>query len=422
MSTSIKTPHEFRLPVQQEHIRSIKNPYAEEVTVIHALVKVRDFPNGCIADKVNPRSHEVIKMNTRIPLAIAESLNDRPEIFHLINRGCLVLAKKAWYDNQTRNLHFLIESDDEHGMVDGATTDRVLENLKKDVSNADFSTLKEEEIPDNFKTAYIHLEIVAGEVSEELRLKLAEARNTSEQVKQFSLVDLGGGYEWLEQIIQKSEFKDKVRYKENDPKPVDIRLVLGLLTLFHPNFQDGSEPIIAYSAKGTVIDNYTKPDWKKGYEKLAPVVLDILRLYDFIHIEFQNAYKAAYSADGSRAQLGKRKEVRYINKESKAKELPLTGQKTQYVLPDGWLYPLLASLRVLLDFPKSGRGDVKWIMNPREFFKTQGSDLVYELVEFSEDLGRNANATGKKRGVWSGLRKSVENSLFKSGALQATNV
>lgn len=415
-------PKEYRLPVQQDQIRSIKDPYNNELTIIHAFVKVRDLPNGQIPDKINPRSHEVVRMETRIPQAITASLTDTPEIFHLINRGCLVLAKKAWYDNQTRTLHFLVESPEQNGMVDGATTDRVLAKLKEQVSKADFPTLKEEEIPDHLKEAYVHLEIIAGDTNDDLRLKLADARNTSEQVKAFSLEDLGGGYDWLKEIIEKSEFKGKVRYRENEPKPVDIRVVLGLLTLFHPYWNEKkSDPIIAYTAKGTVIDNYRDEAWKKGYEKLAPVVVDILKLYDYIHVEFNDAYRAAYASknvSGS-SKLGLRREVKYISKAEKAKELPITGARTQYVLTDGWLYPLLASLRVLLAWPKSGKGDVRWVVEPFKFFKENGPDLVYDLVEQSEELGRNPNATGKSRRVWSGLRIRVENQLFKSGVVTA---
>jgi hypothetical protein len=57
-------------------------------------------------------------------------------------------------------LHFILASEDDHGMVDGATTDRVLEKLKNEVSDADFSSLKEDEIPPHFKDAYIHRKLL----------------------------------------------------------------------------------------------------------------------------------------------------------------------------------------------------------------------------------------------------------------------
>jgi hypothetical protein len=90
----------------------------------------------------------------------------------------------------------------------------------------------------------------------------------------------------------------------------------------------------------------------------------------------------------------------------------LCWSKTQYVLPDGWLYPLLASFRMLLDWPKNGKGPVKWAKNPYEFFSEHGPALVSFLVDRSEELGRNPNATGKSKGVWLGLRDMVEKWLL----------
>jgi hypothetical protein len=424
MSSSVKYPHEYRIPVSQEHLRTIKDPYYEKniITTIHALVKVRDFPNGKIPDRINPRSHEVVKMSGRIPEAIQESIESTPDLFHLLNRGCLILAQKAWYDNQSKMLHFIIESENDHGMVDGATTDRVLEILKKEVSNADFSSLKEDEIPGHFKDAYIHVEIIAGikagDNDKDLRIKLAGARNTSEQVKEFSLEDLKTNFDWLKDILEKSKFRGKIRYRENEPKPVDIRVVLALLTLFHPKWEQEKDPIVAYTGKGAVLDLYTDTEWNEGYQKLAPVVLDILELYEYIHTEFPEAYMRAY---GKGAKLGKRKEVKYLEKPSKARILPLTGMKTQYVLTDGWLYPLLASFRMLLDWPKNGRGEVKWVKNPHEFFSENGSALVFLLVERSEELGRNPQSTGKSKGVWEGLRGKVRNWLLEEKLSQLEN-
>lgn len=413
MTTTETFPHEYRIPVAQDYIRNIKHPYGDGISIIHALIKVKDFPNRALPDKVNPRSHEKINMKGRIPTAIEGTLRENPEIFHLCNRGCLIVAKKAWYDNQTRLLHFVIESDEQHGLVDGATTDRVIYNLKKEVATADFDKLKDEEIPDFFKKAYWHIEIVSGEIDDGLRLSLADARNTSEQVKEFSLEDLGNGYAWIKEVLENSEFKDKIRYRENEPKPVDIRVVLALLTMFHQNWGE-KDPVVAYNAKGTVIDIYRDQDFREKYERLSPVMVDILRLYETIHAGFQDQYMKAY---GPNAKLGRRTEVRYVEKIVRAKQLPLTGLKTQYIIPDGWLYPVLASFRVMLRFPKNGKGDVTWLVDPFQYFKDYGHELILDLIEQSEELGRNPNTTGRSKRLWSGLRMKVENRLLKMGIL-----
>ena len=416
-------PHEYRLPVTQDLVRSVKSPHSnlEHLTIMHAMVKVSDFPNGEIPDKVNPRCHEKIKMTSRVPEAIEDTLQNDPEFFHLLNRGCLIICKKAWYDNQTKTLHFLIENEDEHGMVDGATTDRVLARLKQQVSKADFSTLKDSEIPDCYKEAYLHVEIIAGDIDAALRVSLADARNTSEQVKEFSLLDLDNKFDWLKDILESSELRGRIRYRENDTQPVDVRTVLALLTLFHPMWsKDGEkDPIVAYTGKGAILDNYKKPEWIEGYKKLTPVVVDILKLYDYIHVKFQEQYM---KCSGSHSKLGRRREVRYITDAKKAKELPITRTKTQYVLPDGWLYPLLAAFRVLLDWPTSGRAQVKWIQDPFKYFDANGAELVSDIIDQSEELAHNPNAAGKSQRLWRGLRLIVDNKLLRTTQNQTVNV
>jgi len=415
MSTK-KFPIEYRIPTSQDNIRSFKDPNLKRISTIHAFVKIRDMASGHIPDKINPRSHEQIKTKSRVPQAVEETLENTPELFHLLNRGCLIIAKKAWYDNHSKTLHFIVESEEENGMVDGATTDRVLAGIKQDLSSADFSTLTEEEIPAHFKDAYIHLEIIAGDIDQELRIQLAEARNTSVQVKEFSIEDLKHSFDWLKELLNNSQFKGKIRYRENDPEPVDIRTILALLTMFLPEWnRNGKDPIKAYTSKASVFKMFQKEYGK--YEQLAPVVLDILKLYDHLHLKFNDAYKVAYGdSEGKHAKLGARNEVYFIdpkNKRKKPKTLPLTGKTTRYVLPDGWLYPLLGSFRMLLQWP-NGRGSVKWETDPFEFFSKNGKDLVSLLVDHSYELGRNANATGKSKGIWDGLRNKVDNLLLRT--------
>ena len=86
MAASRAFPQEYRIPVLQEHLRTIKDPHLD-LTILHALVKVRNLPNGTIPDRINPRSHEATGVTGRIPEAIAESLTDQPEVFHLLNRA-----------------------------------------------------------------------------------------------------------------------------------------------------------------------------------------------------------------------------------------------------------------------------------------------------------------------------------------------
>jgi hypothetical protein len=410
-SVSTSDVREFRFKVSPTLVRSFVDPHNPELHIHHAYVPVRSFPNGKISDEVNPRRHE--KLVGRVPKAIEQTLRDNPKSFHNFNRGLLLVAQKAWYDNKTETLHAVITSEELGGLADGATTDRVIGNVKRAVSKAEFEALTESEVPEFLRNAYVHVEIISGDLGDMI-VPLTGARNTSNQVKEFALEDLGGGFDWLKEVIESSPLKGRVRYRENDQQPVDVRTILALLTLFHPKWnEDGREPVVAYTSKGAVLEYYRNKEWKRGYETLNPVVVDTLRLYDYVHVHFDDQYEEyKKNSAGTGSKLGKRKEVTY--REGKYFALPLTGMRTKYLIPDGWLYPLLASFRMLLDFPKDGRGKVRWVVpGPEQFFDKHGHELVGLVVEQSENLGRNPNATGKSRPLWSTLRTHMELHRFK---------
>jgi hypothetical protein len=352
-------------------------------------------------DEINPRRHENLKGH--IPADIRTTLENSPQIFHLLNRGLLVIAENAWYDNKLNMLHIRIGPQAEGGLADGATTDRVISKTKREIGNAEFESLTESEIPQFLKDAYVHLEIISGLNGDSL-VPLTAARNTSVQVKEFALEDLRGGYKELKDILESSRFKNRVRYRENDVQPVDVRTILGLLTLFHPKWNElNKEPIIAYAYKGAVLENYQDKEWSEGYMKVIPIVCDVLELHDYVHVNFAAKYKEAKEAVGEGAKFGRRMEIR--NKET---SLALTGQKAPYGIPDGWVYPLLASMRELLVFPKTSKALVKWQMDPKKFFDKYGSTLVDMVIEYSDNMDRNPQATGKSKFLYSSLRARVE--------------
>ncbi len=391
-------PREYRFKVSQECVRAFKDPHNPDLMIHHVYLPVSEFAHGLLPDDVNPRSHE--KVSGRVPKLIEESLKEQPTWFHLLNRGELVLAQRCWYDNKTGYLHILINSPTDGGLADGATTDRVIAAAKREAAETPDGQ------PSFMKDAYVHLEIISGSINDML-VPLTGARNTSNQVKEFALENLGGGFDWLKELIEKSEFAGRVRYRENDPQPVDIRTVLGVLTLFHPKWNElGREPLVAFSSKGMVLEYFRDPEWTAGYKALKPVVLDILRLHESIQLEFQAQYNKYKGDSGASGKLGRRKEIGY--KDGKPFTLALSKAQTKYLIPDGWLYPILASFRQFLIFPENGKGDVTWITDAQAFFAEQGYELVADVVEQSQSLGSNPGAVGKSRPLWNQLRKTME--------------
>jgi hypothetical protein len=379
-----------------------------KITVHHVYLPILEFKREKFPDDVNPRSHE--ELSGRVPRLIEESAAKNPEQFHLLNRGILILADNCTYLNHAQSLEILISDPSRQGLADGATTDRVLANMTQPAALKRLG-LSEEDVLKALDRGKVHLEIISGDY-EAILVALAGARNTSVQVKEFALENLDGRFEWIKGVIENSPIRGRVRYRENDPERVDVRTVLALMTLFHPKWtEDGKEPVTAYSSKGGILTYFRDDEWQPGYRKLAPVLIDILRLYDHIHVHFPDLYlKFKKETKNSGGRFGKRREINY--KPKSPERLDLTGAETHYVVPDGWLYPTLASLRVLLDFSS---GDASWKTDPFQYFLDYGHEIVEDVVEESESMGFNPQTVGKKRKVWSDLRTKVELQLSKMG-------
>jgi hypothetical protein len=395
-------PHTYRFHVSQELVRSVTDPHDADITIHHVWIPVAEFKREMLPDDINPRAHE--EMTGRIPLVIERSLIENPTEFHLLNRGELILAEHCRYDNHNKVLEITISSKDDGGLADGGTTDRVLARAEEAASRR-HSPFTEEQVSESLKKAFVHIEVISGNVREKL-VRLAGARNTSNQVKEFALENLGGGFDWLKKVIEQSSLAGRIRYRDNDPEDVDIRTALALLTMFHHKWnEDGKDPLVAYTSKGGILKYYRDPEWLLGYQALSPVAVDILRLYDFIHEKFVAQYqKYNLEANDSGSKFGRRREVIY--KGGAPFKLPLTGGETKYMVPDGWLYPVLASLRMLLK--ATPNKPIKWATDPFKYFEDHGAELVGIVVEQSQALGYNPQAVGKSRPLWSNLRKTVE--------------
>ncbi len=391
-------PHTYRFHVSSDLVRKFQDPSNAGIAIHHAYIPVLEFKRELLPDDVNPRSHE--EMTGRVPKVIETSVATNPQDFHLLNRGILVLAHSCTYDNHTKMLEVTIDSPQDGGVADGGTTDRVLARML-DGNVLKNQKMTAEEMIRSLGSAFVHVEIISGSYGNKL-VALAGARNTSNQVKEFALDNLDHKFDWLKDVIENSPLAGRVRYRENDPETVDIRTVLAIMTMFHPKWElEQKEPVVAYSGKGGILSYFRDDEWLPGYLQLKPVVVEILELFDYVHQHFQAQYIAFNRAvKDSGAKFGKRREV------GNGKVLQLTETAVEYAVPDGWLYPVVASLRMLLDFsdPKGAR----WTLDPFKYFDDYGYELVGDVMEQSANYGYNPQTVGKSRRVWSGLRGRVK--------------
>jgi len=362
-----------------------------------------EWRGGICPDEINPRSHEENVLDSHVAKDIRTTIEEAPADFFLANRGGTILAYKLHYDANTGLVEIDIPDPELYGMADGATTDAVIASVQNRLADGKkVLKLLETDMPDNLNQARFHIEVITGLTEEDKAgriQRMAKGRNTSRQVKGWSMNDFRGEFDWLKDLLDRKggKFCGKIAWEENSPQEVNVLDVLSITTLFHPDYASGDEqPTVAYSNIGTLDKRMITN--RVGYLALKPIIEDILTLHDYIYVQFPMAYVAA--KEGKKAKLGKR-----IDFQTKETILPLTGSISTHVISRGVLYPLLAAFRALISYKD---GNVCWIKDPYKFFDAHSSKLVSHLIKSLEnDYESNPQTMGKKPGAYENMYLNV---------------
>lgn len=404
LTTRDSAPITLDFPHSKDELRriTVKDDYGE-YDVYRISPFAADWPAELVPDKVNPRSHDEASLKSSVAAAIETTLREEPEEFWLANRGGFLLADRVKFDPERSRVTIVIDDDEIHGLADGATTNAVITKLRKEAR-----TTGDEKLKSGLAKARYNLDVVVGLTDRDRIGKLVQGRNRSVQVKEWSLNDFRGGFEWLKALIDRrgGPFNGKIGWEENSSAPVSVLDLISLATLFHPAYSTGnrklSAPTVAFSAKGTADKRLLDEKMSPGYKMLEPVLEDILRLHDHVYANFEPAYERFnLEVHGKSSKLGSRRGV-----DRRDMTLPLTGGHSEYRVDKGLIFPLLAAQRCLLDY---SAGQAQWKTNPIKFFDKFGPDLVGRLFDEYMKLGRNPASVGKNRSVYETLYEKAEN-------------
>jgi hypothetical protein len=394
----------IKFRIGKDHLRRFDFPNGEDISIYHLYPTLADWYGKAIPDDINPRSHDLDMVQSSVARDIKNTIRNHPEDFFLANRGATVIAESLRFDPERCEVQITIADSDLHGLADGATSDAVVESVQRDAAgNRAFSDLVMEEIPEYLKRARFHVEVIVGLGNRDRIGILARGRNTSRQVKSWSLADFQGAFDWIQEILEtpKSIFKGRIGYEENAGKAVNILDVISVMTLFSREWDDKGAgvkrkaPTVAYSSKGRMDARLQDPNLGPYYRALAPILEDILKLHDYVYARFEDAYKAAMGG----GKLGKRRGVE--SRPANPIVLPLTGAKSNYDIPNGYIFPLLASFRPLIAYNAAEKAE--WKASPFKFFDDYGAELIQVLIEQIDNLGGNPQLAGKSRAVYTSL-------------------
>lgn len=235
------------------------------------LSRAIDVPPG-ISKAPNPREQRTDK---GIYKEIRKSLDDADDLsFHLKNKGITLLAHHVEYSADKKIATVYLGQGD--GIADGAHTYEIILEAQAE------GTCPEGQ--------YIKFEVLTG-IPQGMGPEITGGLNTAVQVDDASLMNLEGEFEWVKEILKETEFGNCISYKQNEEGVYDIRDILSFMTLFNVNkfpYPDGKHPKEAYVSKAKCLDLYKEdPD---SFKMLKPIVIDILRLHDYVHIQSRERY------------------------------------------------------------------------------------------------------------------------------------
>lgn len=382
----------FSFPVIS--FRQLETPFNKQgYRDYFAILDIQQLPDLSAWRKINVRDP---KLSGAVPKAIRQGLQDYPELFLFMNRGIVISAESVSFDNKTSKVTVTLKNPNLHGLLDGGHTYNIL--LEERVNLED--------------PRYVKVEILEGFLPEEIP-NLVDARNTSNQVRDQSLMNLSGDFEKLKRAIKDTPYANLIAYKEyelddkGDPKPIDVREVIAALTTFdRDHFNAQVHPIIAYSSKAACLQHFKQHT--QSYEKMYPLANDILELYDYIQLYLPELYNEVRGARGDVAggKFGKLTGVVTYNGKRKAKLL-FIGEESKHGVPTGFVYPILGAFRALLE-EKGGRYVWGKKLDPVKLLKGEmGRSLADTIGNFALD-NRNPSKTGKSSLVWQSCHQAAE--------------
>lgn len=371
----------------------------------------------------NPRKHP--KVRSRVARQIKESLLNRDEVqdaFHLAHLGITVIAtgfEKVEGRDDAYKLRFKLDLRDEpeDGIVNGLHTLAVIEEVLAD----------DVEVSPN---QYVTFTVVTGITDEDRTTVvpfIAKGRNTVLQVKEESIDNLKGRFDTLKAAIDPMPYGDRIGWEESAPGDYDVLDVLAIMTALNPNLypNDGkpggeiSHPIDAADHKRGCLRRFSQNDGE--YNELAPLLPDMLHLYDLIRSDARDRYNEGGGKRGGRLRIITSKKRKDGTSKDDALFFPFfrTGKSYGKHGTFELIYPAtFAILAAFRNFLVKDDGVWKWnggFESVEAAWRALGAELVVTCHETAVTLPEHKMAVllGRNRPLWTVLHKTVREYLTR---------
>ena len=403
-----------RLAIPVDEFRSVPLPGIKPAAKLgFCFVKVTAIP-GEFDDfmEINPRvpnrSQKGV-LTGAVVKGIMSTLRDRPEEMAMKNRGINVLVEEASFERGTGGKGMLVltlSDTSKHGIVDGGHT---YSAIREALESASPEELK------NLENAYVRLNILQG-IDADLVPEIAEGLNTSKQVDDPSLANLQGEFDAIRKALRGKTGENAVAYHQGDEGEVYISEVLVVLELFNQiRFGEKRHPNSLYSKQNLGLRYFfedmdaSKVMMKGLIEKLP----DFLWLSDSI----KKLTPAAAKNNGLLfARMKASTKRRAGSNSNKGTFLPFIDETVDYRVPNGWLFPMLASFRANLKWDEAEQ-KFSWKVPLEKILPEVIDDLVAVCIAEHRDNNARPEFIGKRESAYNQCFAKVQIYLAKRNLL-----
>jgi hypothetical protein len=394
-----------RFKIAPENCRTFADPNELGRKRYFAQIPVDEIHRARVDYGPNPRNQN---METKVSQAIRESLKTEAGWFMYYNKGIVLNAERAEYDNETKTLVVELHrnADDPwespNGNLDGGHTNKVILDVidSGEWSNPTDSRLRQ----------FVTVEILTGIDSTRLS-SLVGARNTNMPVKDLSLAVLGKELDWLLDVFDRAGVKDRIAWRQFDDK-ADItgEEVLAYLSLLNPELK---EKLRCYTGAGRIVSDLKLRSEHKGKNPLmeglkttAPVAVEFLKFVDYVHKSLEAWYTKLKSDAGEKCKFGN---LAGISTLKEGQKLVFLNETIRYKATKSWLMPLA---NAFVGVVRDEKDPKIW----HSVADSVGPQLIENLVNMTADEKYNLNAVGKKKPVWDTLTALVQAEYWKQKA------
>ena len=350
--------------------KSISSMEFNGTTKTTVYVDVCDIPNN-IPMECNPRLQN---MKSAVVKAIKQTLVEDDGLFHILNRGITITAESI----KVKGNSLVIEINDfeTQGCIDGGHTYK--------------SILEYQDIIQP-ETQYVTIEILTGNIVMNNFVKLAMARNRSQQVQDKSLAELNNEFDWIKEVIKNENIS--VVYKENEDGNVPVEFIIWIMTVVNSRFGESTctaRPKESMTAFIKYNKEYGLNIEKNPFYAAKDILIDSMKVFDFIEVHFGNKIKCF-------------SKIKVVNKGNF--KSTIYGTPMKYKIPKQFLYPVYTAMRAIIGVDDK-TGLLFWKTDPHAFIKRILPELALNQVDIYKSDRMLERCRAKK--TYSDLYKTAD--------------